>query len=179
MEENIRPGSWIFIRARIFLFVQGWINNFPKMIVGIWQAQVQKLENVDGFALLDFFSALPLAAKKTKKSSCYFPTIFNRFKFQSRHATKLFPHSYTLRPSFWRQVTPRRLLGTPSLFGATNSTLDPDLEEAQHQILLSAFSSLKVPDPSLLWELYQSPSINSHATAVLTIAIFESDDLLL
>ena len=44
------------------------------------------------------------------------------------------------------------------LFGATASTTDPDLKEAQRQILLYAFSSLKDPDPSIAWEPYQYQS---------------------
>ena len=62
-------------------------------------------------------------------------------------------------------------------FGATASTPDPDLEEAHRKILLSAFSYLKDPDPSIAWEPYQSPSSAPPITAFLAISRTEDKDL--
>ena len=62
-------------------------------------------------------------------------------------------------------------------FGATASTPDPDLEEAHRKILLSAFSYLKDPDPSIAWEPYQSPSSAPPITAFLAISRTKDKDL--
>ena len=56
------------------------------------------------------------------------------------------------------------------LFGALDSTPDPNIEESQRQILLSVFSSLKDPEPSIAWYPYQSPSVAPPISSLLSIA---------
>ena len=75
------------------------------MTVGICKSQVQTFGNtLNNFALLTFFSAFPLAKKSKEKKK--FPLFYydfqpQSFKFQSCHATTLFPPPSTLRPSFY------------------------------------------------------------------------------
>ena len=70
-----------------------------------------------------------------------------------------------------------KLVRNTSLFGATASTSDPDLEEEQQQILLSTLFSLKNPYPSISWTPYQSPSGYLPITAFFTITRTENYEI--
>ena len=90
------------------------------------------------------------------------------------------PHSSLLHIHFTIASTKgdaAKLVRNASLFGATISTPNPDLEESKRQILLSAFSYLKDPNPSIKWMPYQSPSGAPTITAFITMAINENKQI--
>ena len=91
----------------------------------------------------------------------------------SPHSSLLHIH-FTLVPN---KGNAAKLARNASLFGAMASTPDPDLEEAQRKILLSTFSYLKDPGPSIAWATYQSPSGTPTIAAFLAILRTENDEL--
>ena len=151
------------------------------MKFGIWIAQVQKFRNT----LTNFFFSLSFQLchwqqnKEKKEDSCYFTTIFNRKG--SNYSPVMQSQSFLIHLQSTLDSTKGnvvKIARNASLFGATESTPDPNFEVVQRKILLSAFSYLKDPDPYITWEMHQPPYGAPPIIDLLTIDKSDNNNLL-
>ena len=170
-----------YLHQNLFCSFKDYLATSPKQELEIGEHRYETPGICCRICSSHFIFSFAVVSKTNRKNQI--PLILlqfqpQNFKFQSHHATTLFPHLYTLHPSFGdqrcRKDHAERL--APRSDGLHTQ---PNLEDAQWQVLLSELSSRNDPSPSIAWEPYQPPSAAPPITALLTIARPDNGNLLL